>query len=298
MFATIVGMDIKEVPITSKEYPERLRQIHEPPAMLYVRGHILGQDDIAVAIVGSRKCTQYGKQVAYDLAFALAKAGVTIVSGMALGIDGEAHRGALDAGGRTIAVLGTGVDEKSIYPHTHLSLAQRILKSGVILSEFEPGTPGLPHHFPQRNRIISALSLGVVVVEGSEKSGSLITANFALEQGKDVFAVPGPIYAQTSVGANKLIQQGAKLVMNAQDVLEELGLEQQSVRTTVNEELSEEYALVLSVISQEAVSADQLIAKTQLPSSLVLEALTMLELQNRIQRVGAHTYGIKVSSQQ
>ena len=261
--------------------------------MLYVRGRMLGQDEVAVAIVGSRKCTQYGKQVAYDLAFALAKAGVTIVSGMALGIDGEAHRGALDAGGRTIAVLGTGVDEKSIYPHTHLSLAQRILKSGVILSEFEPGTPGLPHHFPQRNRIISALSLGVVVVEGSEKSGSLITANFALEQGKDVFAVPGPIYAQTSVGANKLIQQGAKLVMTAQDIMEELGLEQQSVQTNTDEELSEEYALVLSIISQEAVSTDELIAKTQLPSSLVLEALTMLELQNRIQRVGAHTYGIK-----
>lgn len=286
-------MDIKKVPITSKEYPQRLLQIHEPPETLYVRGKMLGQDDVAVAIVGSRKCTQYGKQVAYDLAFALAKAGVTIVSGMALGIDGEAHRGALDAGGKTIAVLGTGVDEKSIYPHTHLSLAQRILKSGVILSEFEPGTPGLPHHFPQRNRIISALSLGTVVVEGSEKSGSLITANFALEQGKDIFAVPGPIYAQTSVGTNKLIQQGAKLVMNAQDILEELGLERQSVQTHMDEELPGEHALVLSIISQEAVSADELIAKTQLPSSLVLEALTMLELQNRIQRVGAHTYGIK-----
>ncbi len=287
-------MDIQEVPITSTHYPERLRQIHEPPAMLYMRGDMLPQDDIAIAIVGSRKCTQYGKQVSYDLAFSLAKAGVTIVSGMALGIDGEAHRGALDAGGRTIAVLGTGIDEKSIYPHTHLSLAQRILKNGVVMSEFEPGTPGLPHHFPQRNRIISGLSLGVVVVEGSEKSGSLITANFALEQGKDVFAVPGPIFAQTSIGTNKLIQQGAKLILNAQDVLDELGLEQQPIQLKVDEQLSKEYMLILSAITQEAISANDLIVKTQLPSSFVLEALTMLELQNKIQRLDAHTYGIKI----
>lgn len=287
-------MNIQEIAITSKEYPQQLREIHKPPATLYVRGTFLPQDEIAVSIVGSRKCTQYGKQVAYDLAFALAKAGVTIVSGMALGIDGEAHRGALDAGGRTIAVLGTGVDEKSIYPQTHLSLAQRILTNGVILSEFEPGTPGLPHHFPQRNRIISALSLGTVIIEANEKSGSLITANFALEQGKDIFAIPGPIYAQTSVGTNKLIQQGAKLVLSAQDILEELGLEQQPAQLKVDENLSKEYMLILSTIAEEAISANDLIVKTQLSSSFVLEALTMLELQNKIQRIDAHTYGIKI----
>lgn len=287
-------MDIKKVSIQEENYPRQLLQIHKPPATLYMRGAILPYDENAIAIVGSRRCTQYGKQVAYDLAFALAGSGLTVISGMALGIDGEAHRGALDAGGRTIAVLGTGVDEKSIYPHTHLSLAERILKNGAIISEFEPGTPGLPHHFPQRNRIISGLSLGVIIVEANEKSGSLITANFALEQGKDVFAVPGPIYAQTSVGTNKLIQQGAKLVLDAKDILEELGLEQQEKQVYIDENLSKEYILILNTIAQEAISANNLIVKTQLPSSLVLEALTMLELQNRIQRIDAHTYGIKI----
>ncbi len=288
-------MEITEIAITDKNYPERVRRIYEPPKKLFVRGELLPEDEIGIAIVGARKCTQYGKQVAYDLAFALAQYGVTIVSGMALGIDGEAHRGALDAGGRTIAVLGTGVDENSIYPHTHKSLAEKIIAQGAVLSEFEPGTPALPHHFPQRNRIISALSLGVVVIEANEKSGSLITARFALEQGKDVFAVPGPIYAQTSIGTNKLIQQGAKLVITAQDILDELGIEQiKKAATRDDEEIPAEHRLILTLIAEETISTDELIAKTQLPSSIVLSTITMLELQNKIQRVGANTYGRKI----
>ncbi len=288
-------MEIIEIGIDSANYPERLRNIHEPPKKLFVRGVLPPDDAVAVAIVGSRKCTQYGKQVAYDLARELAGMGVTIVSGMALGIDGEAHKGALDAGGITVAVLGTGVDEKSIYPHTHQSLATRIIKEGgAVISEFEPGTPALPHHFPQRNRIISALSLGVVIVEASEKSGSLITANFALEQGKDVFAVPGPIYSANSTGTNRLIQQGAKLTLNARDILDELGIE--PIRQTGaqnNEDMPEEQRIILALIKEEPISTDELIVKTKLSSSLVLQAITMLELQNKIQRIGANTYGIK-----
>ncbi|OGD31356.1 DNA protecting protein DprA [Candidatus Azambacteria bacterium RIFCSPHIGHO2_02_FULL_52_12] len=287
-------MEITQIGINDANYPERLRNIHEPPKKLFVRGALAPQDDIAIAIVGSRKCTTYGKQAAYDLARELAGMGVTIISGMALGIDGEAHKGALDAGGRTIAVLGTGVDKQSIYPHTHQSLAERIVKQGAVLSEFESLTPAYPSNFPQRNRIISALSLGVVIVEANEKSGSLITANFALEQGKDVFAVPGPIYSANSTGTNKLIQQGAKLTLNAQDILDELGIEPIRQTTTQgNEDIPEEQRLILTLIREESASTDTIIVKTKLPSSLVLQAITMLELQRKIRRIGANTYGIK-----
>ena len=153
-------MEIREILISDPEYPESLRNIAQPPKQIFIRGEILSQDKNAIGIVGTRKCTPYGKKAAYDLAYKLAKLGVTIVSGLAFGVDAEAHKGALDAGGRTIAVLGTGVDDKSIYPHTHKSLAESVMKAGAVISEFEPGTVGYPSNFPQRNRIISALSLG------------------------------------------------------------------------------------------------------------------------------------------
>src|SRR3989338_50525 len=244
-------MEIKEIKINDKKFPERVRRIHQPPAALFLLGELKTEDENAVAIVGARQCTAYGRQVAYDLAYELAKRGITVVSGMALGIDGEAHKGALDAGGRTIAVLGSGVDEKSIYPHTHISLAERISKNGAVLSEFPPGTPSYPSNFPQRNRIVSALSLGVVVVEAGEKSGSLITANFALEQGKEVFAVPGPIYSPASVGANLLIQQGAKLIRHADDILEELNLPLSEVRPQKIEPENKEEKLIMDALATE-----------------------------------------------
>ena len=171
-----------------------------------------------------------------------------------LGIDGEAHKGALDADGRTIAVLGSGVDDKSIYPHTHISLAKKIAGQGAVISEFEPGSPSYPSNFPQRNRIVSALSLGVVVVEAGEKSGSLITANVALEQGKEVFAVPGPIYSPASVGTNHLIQQGAKLIRNAQDILEELNIECSEARPKQIGEYNMEEGLIITALESESLT--------------------------------------------
>ena len=287
-------MQIQEIKINDKKFPERVRRIHQPPAALFMLGELKQEDENAVAIVGARKCTAYGRQVAYDLAYELAKRGITVVSGMALGIDGEAHKGALDAGGRTIAVLGSGVDDKSIYPHTHISLAERISKNGAVLSEFPPGTPSYPSNFPQRNRIVSALSLGVVVVEAGEKSGSLITANFALEQGKEVFAVPGPIYSPASAGTNLLIQQGAKLIRNADDILEELNLQLSEIKHQKIEPENEEEKLIMDALADETLNIDDIIKTTRLAPSAALTALTMLELKKTVKNIGNNTYAINL----
>lgn len=285
-------MDIAEIRIGSETYPECLTHIHAPPDVLYVAGTLLPQDANAVAIVGSRKCTDYGKHVAHDLAFGLAKRGITVVSGMALGIDAEAHKGALDAGGRTIAVLGTGVDEQSIYPHTHTSLAKAIMQAGAVISEYQPGTPAYPGNFPERNRIVSGLSLGVVVVEANERSGSLITARLALEQGRDVFAVPGSIYTSTSRGVHRLIQEGAKLVTNVDDILEELGLEAVVSPEVIRPETGDA-ARILALLDEEPAHTDRIIEALALPSHTVLALISLLELNEKIQHIGNNTYGIK-----
>lgn len=283
---------IEEISINDRGYPEDIRRVVEPPRVLYVRGKMLPEDARAVTIVGARKCTSYGKQVAYDFAFALAKQGITVVSGMALGIDGEAHKGALDAGGRTIAVLGTGVDDASLYPDTHAPLAKRIIKQGAVISEFSSGTPALPHHFPQRNRIVAALGLGTLVVEADEKSGSLITAGFALELGKDVFAVPGSIYSRTSTGTHKLIQQGAKLVTKVEDILEALQLAP-TPPVQGNAAENERERLVLSLVAEEPLEIDTIIERLDLPSNDVLSLLAILELKQKVTRIGGNSYAIK-----
>lgn len=285
-------MDIAEIRIGSEQYPERLTHIHAPPETLYVAGELLPQDAVAIAIVGARKCTDYGRHVAYELGYGLAQRGVTVVSGMALGVDAEAHKGALDAGGRTIAVLGTGVDERSIYPHTHTSLAQAIMRSGAVISEYPPGTPAYPGNFPERNRIVAGLSLGVVVVEANERSGSLITARLALEQGRDVFAVPGSIYANTSRGTHRLIQEGAKLITCANDILEELEMEGAITCEHAAPETEEE-GRILALLQQEPAHADRIIEVLGLPSHTVLALISMLELNEKIQHIGNNTYGIK-----
>ncbi len=284
---------MQEIKITDKNYPEILKHIPNPPKKLFVRGEILPKDKTAIAIVGARKHTSYGKQVAYDFAYALAKSGVTIVSGLALGIDSEAHKGALDAGGRTIAVLGSGIDDNSIYPYSHKSLAERVIKNGALISEYEPGTPALPHQFPQRNRIVSGLSLGVLVVEAKEKSGSLITAKLALEQGKDIFAVPGPIFSKMSEGTNKLIQQGAKLVLTPNDILEELEIAGVKIKEKDDQpELSEQEKKIYEILKNENLDADGIIRKSKMPASEVLTILTMLELKNVVKNTGNDVYCI------
>ncbi|PIR71606.1 MAG: DNA-protecting protein DprA, partial [Candidatus Nealsonbacteria bacterium CG10_big_fil_rev_8_21_14_0_10_37_25] len=201
--------EIKTINIQDKNYPKLLKEIKDPPEILYVRGEIL-PDDSFFAVVGTRMASSYGKQVALEIAGDLAEAGLTIVSGMAPGIDTFCHQATLERKGRTIAVLGTGLDEKSIYPQSNLKLAEKILKTGgALISEYPPGTPGSKFTFPQRNRIISGLSLGVLVVEAKQKSGALITAHHAFSQNRKVFAVPGPIHSSNSKGPHYLIKKGA-----------------------------------------------------------------------------------------
>ena len=207
------------IPLGHSNYPENLANVFDPPLSLYVKGTLSHEDRKAIAIVGSRRATRYGINIARRLAGELAKAGVTVVSGIARGIDRAAHEGALDAGGRTLAILGTGLD--LTYPRENKEIYERIPGQGAVITEFPFGSQPLPHHFPIRNRIISGLSLGVVVVEAAVRSGSLITARLALEEGREVFAVPGHTTSTTSQGTNALIKQGAKLVDRASDILEE-----------------------------------------------------------------------------
>jgi len=214
--------EIKALHLEDEKYPEALKNIYSPPRELFYKGDLLKEDSNAVAIVGSRKCSLYGMQVAEKIAFELATRGITVVSGMAKGIDQAAHRGALKAKGRTIAVMGSGFNH--IYPAGSEKLAQEIAESGAVITEYSANTKPLRMNFPKRNRIISGLSNGIVVVEAAEKSGSLITVDFALDQGKDVFAVPGRIDSAVSRGTNLLIQNGAKMVVNIDDILSELNV--------------------------------------------------------------------------
>lgn len=211
--------DAKLVTLNDPEYPMLLNNIYDPPFVIFYRGTLPQDEDITVAMVGSRKATAYGRLIAETLAQDLGEKEVWVVSGMARGIDTAGHRGCLKAGGKTIAVLGSGIDV--VYPRENRSLYEEIIMSGAVLSEFPLGSPPLPQHFPARNRIISGLSRGVLVVEAAEKSGSLITVDFALEQGRDVFAIPGPVNSPLSRGTHKLIREGAKLIERAEDILEE-----------------------------------------------------------------------------
>ncbi len=283
--------DIKEIKLSDSSFPSILKEIAKPPKQLFVRGEILPCDKVAIAIVGSRKHTSYGKQVAYDFAYDLAKNGITIVSGLALGIDSEAHKGALDAGGRTIAVLGSGIDEKSIYPYSHKSLAEQIILNGALISEYEPGTPALPYQFPERNRIVSGLSVGVLIVEAKEKSGSLITARLALEQNKDVFAIPGQIFSPMSKGTNKLIQQGAKLVLKPEDILEELEFSGIKIKKE-EEDFSKDEKNILKLLKNEELHTNEIIKISKMPANSVLTNITILEMKGAIKNIGENIYTI------
>jgi len=214
-------VNIKRISLKSGEYPENLKNIYKPPSEIYICGSILPQDKNAIAIVGTRRASSYGLEECRKLSYNLALRGITVISGMARGIDTAAHNGALQAGGRTIAVLGSG--HNHIYPPENKKLYYEIIENGACVSEFKPDTRPFRTNFPRRNRIISGLAIGVVVVEAPERSGALITANFALEQGREVFAMPGNINSTKSSGTNKLIKEGAKLVEDVQDILDELG---------------------------------------------------------------------------
>lgn len=283
--------NIKLLTWESSNYPNYLREIPTPPPLLYVQGELLEQDRWAVAVVGTRRLTSYGRQVTRDLVAGLVQNNITVVSGLARGIDAVAHKTAVDLGGRTLAVLGSGLD--AIYPADNRTLAQEITQGhGAIISEYGLGVQPEAKNFPPRNRIISGLSLGVIIVEAGERSGALITTNFALEQNRDVFAVPGNINSPASQGPNKLIQEGAKLVTRVEDVLEELNLHMVAERTAVQlvlPETAEEIALYTQ-LSAQPVHIDELSRSTGLPSALVSSTLTLMELKGMVQQVGGMNY--------
>jgi DNA processing protein len=271
-------------------YPPLLREVHHPPPVLYVRGELTQADEWSVAFVGTRRATVYGREATRRLAGDLAGAGITIVSGLARGIDAQAHQAALDAGGRTIGVLGCGIDR--IYPAENVKLARAIADRGALITEYPMGTPPDAANFPPRNRIISGLSLGVVIVEAGETSGAMITAGFALEQGRDVFAVPGPIFSNQSRGTNKLIQNGAKLVLGYEDILQELNLtmvaEHREVQAIVPENETE--SLLLQHLSHEPIHIDEIGRESGLPITTVSSTLALMELKGMVKQVGGMNY--------
>jgi len=286
----IQAKDIQVLTWDDPEYPVRLKEIELPPPVLYVRGGLLPEDEWAIAIVGTRRLTPYGRQVTTEIAGMLARSGISVVSGLARGIDGVAHKAALEAGGRTLAVLGNGVDR--IYPPEHRLLAGEILRHGALLSDYAPGTPPDGLNFPPRNRIIAGLSLAVVVVEAGESSGALITATFAADQGRDVFAVPGSITAPQSQGTNRLIQQGARPLLDPGEVLEALNLTRAQMHRSARRELPANATeqRLLSVLSQVPVHVDEISRQTDLPIEKVTATLTMLELKGLARQVGAMNY--------
>jgi DNA processing protein len=285
--------NISVVTLDDELYPKLLKEIYDPPVLLYYKGRLSADDEFNIAVVGSRKYSNYGKQIVDDLVFGLAKSEITIVSGLALGIDSMAHQATIDAKGRTIAVLGTGLDRQSIYPSSNRYLHDKIINTGgLVISEFPLGTPPLKHHFPQRNRIISGLSLGVLIIEAGEKSGSLITAHFALEQNREVFAVPGNIFSPVSVGTNNLIKQGAKTVTNASDILEALDLV--NITNYINNkkiipETAEE-ELIVTHLSQEPLHINDIARLANLNISQVNSLLTIMEMKGMVKNLGNMEY--------
>lgn len=271
-------------------YPARLLEIDTPPPVLYVWGELLEQDKYAVAIVGTRRATAYGRAVTERVASTLAQEGITIVSGLARGIDGIAHRAALQAGGRTLAVLGSGLDR--IYPPEHRKLAKSTTKRGAVLTDYPLGTAPEAKNFPPRNRLISGLSLAVIVVEAGASSGALITADFGLDQSREVFAVPGDLYKPTSEGTNNLIRMGAHPLITTEDVLEVLNLELVARQEDVSAEMPEDESerKVYQALGEEPLHVDELRSKCGMPVEQITASLAMLELKGRARQVGGMHY--------
>jgi DNA processing protein len=271
-------------------YPARLKEIHDYPPVIYVKGTLLPQDEWCLGVVGTRRATAYGRQVTEEIVSDLARSGITIVSGLAKGIDSVAHRSAVEAGGRSIAVFACGLD--TVYPVENTALARRISEQGALLSEHPLGVRPKPEYFPRRNRILSGLGLGVLVVEAGSSSGALITANLALEQNREVLAVPGSILSANSRGTNRLIQAGAKLVCDYGDILEELNLgaaaQQMEMKQLLPETDTE--AVLLGQLSAEPTHVDEVCRGSGLPVSAVSGTLAMMELKGLVKTVGNMKY--------
>lgn len=295
LLKNIERQNVKVVTIYDENYPDSLKYIDDNPKVLFLKGDIIDADNLAMAIVGSRKATSYGKWVCEKFTRELVELGVTIVSGLASGIDTVAHKTALSNGGRTIGVLGNGID--IVYPKKNLSLYNEMELKGGIITEFPMGTQPLAYNFPMRNRIISGLSLGVIVIEAQEKSGSLITAHLALEQGKDVFSVPGNINSIFSGGTNKLIKDGAKPLLDIDDVLEEI-YQLKSKRTEKNEkainymDYSESELKIIRLLEEGPLHSDAIAYKLNMDISDVISILTILELKNIVNELSSRVFTI------
>ena len=273
------------------EYPRNIRQIYDPPAVLFVMGDIVEEDRFAVAIIGTRVATEYGKSMAVKISKDLAKRGLCVVSGGARGIDTAAHTAAVQVGGRTIAVLGSGLDV--VYPPENRGLFARIAQSGAVISEFVPGTRPDAWRFPARNRLVSGLSLGVLVIESKISGGAMITATHAAEQGRDVWALPGGTDSVVSEGPHRLIKEGAKLIESADDILEELGIEPEEIRRekqAVPRDLSPEQQSIIQVLNLHPKHIDEIIQECRLTPATANSALTLLEMLGLVRRVPGNAY--------
>ncbi|MFA5013351.1 MAG: DNA-processing protein DprA [Candidatus Paceibacterota bacterium] len=287
-----MDFEIQKINYKDKLFPKSLKNIKEAPKELYFSGRLENEEN-RVAIVGARNCSKYGEDCCLKIGADLAEAGIIIVSGLARGIDSAAHTAAVRSGKRTIAVLGTAIDD--IYPKENIKLAEQIIKNnGLILSEYAPGTVTYGYDFARRNRLIAGLSLGVLVVEAKEKSGSLITAEYAREQGKKLFAVPGSIYSQNSRGCHKLIKNGAVLVENANDVLKELKLKNLPLTYKNGKELikgnSPAETAILNALAETQLNIENIIKTTNLPPEKAMATVSLLEIQNKIIDLGENTY--------
>ncbi|MDD5750861.1 MAG: DNA-processing protein DprA [Candidatus Pacebacteria bacterium] len=283
---------IRKIEHSSEEYPSLLGQIAKPAEALYFRGDFLAKDEKCFAIVGTRLASDYGKEIAFSVARDLTRAGLTIVSGMALGIDTWAHKGALENNGRTIAILGAGLGEKTIFPRQNLKLARAILeKNGCLISEYPPEYPAAKFTFLERNRIIAGISEGVLIVEAKIKSGALNTAAWARKQGKKIFAVPGDIHKPNSQGCHLLIKQGARLAESANDILKDLGIP----RTIAQESRGStpEEQMILDALRKGAADIDKIIEITKLPAQLVSVNLSIMEIDNKVKNLGGNTYALQ-----
>ncbi|MDP3791463.1 MAG: DNA-processing protein DprA [Candidatus Omnitrophota bacterium] len=291
---------IINISINDVEYPENLKNIHRPPAQLYVNGSLKKDDSNAIAIVGSRRATIYGLEMAEKIAFDIASHGITVVSGMARGIDSAAHKGALKAKGRTIAVMGSG--HGHIYPPENKKLYDQIAEFGAVITEFEDDMTPLPRNFPIRNRIISGLSLGLVVVEAARNSGALITAGLALEQGREVFAVPGKISSATSAGTHDLIKDGAKLIQSVDDIFEELQLHDiepvtgkdkelmddriaKKTKSYIYNSLTDDERKVYKILNDEPLYIDDLVKESKVPLNIISKVVLGLEMKRLIKQL-------------
>ncbi len=283
---------VKVFTLHDPEYPARLKEIYDYPPVIYVRGSLLPDDEWCLAVVGTRRATVYGRQVTEEIVTDLARSRITIVSGLAKGIDSVAHRAALEAGGRSIAIFACGLD--TVYPGENAELARRIMQQGALISEYPLGIRPRSDNFPRRNRIMSGLSLGVLVVEAGENSGAIITAHLALEQNREVFAIPGSILSPASQGTNHLIQEGAKLVRNYTDILEELNLMAVAQQIEMKEMIppSDTESLLLKQLGSEPTHIDEVCRLSGLPISMVSSTLAIMELKGMVKQVGAMNYSL------